>query len=62
MARLPDELVDRLQAGVSLVRLLESQGHTLKKHGLTSPAISPTGSKHESPWTLLGQQPDGAIF
>jgi len=33
MARLPDEVVNRIKQEVSLVRLLESQGHTLKKHG-----------------------------
>lgn len=33
MARIPDEQIDRLKQEVSLVRLVESQGIALKKHG-----------------------------
>lgn len=33
MARLPDEVVNRIKAEVSLVRLIESQGHALKRQG-----------------------------
>lgn len=33
MARLADEVVTRIKAEVSLVRLLEDQGHALKKQG-----------------------------
>ena len=33
MARLPDELINRLKQEISLVRLMQSQGHVLKKHG-----------------------------
>ncbi|MFZ5699121.1 MAG: CHC2 zinc finger domain-containing protein [Pseudomonadota bacterium] len=33
MARLADEVVGRIKAEVSLVRLIEGQGHALKRHG-----------------------------
>ncbi|MEZ8652092.1 CHC2 zinc finger domain-containing protein [Vibrio splendidus] len=33
MARLADEVIERIKRDVSLVRLVESQGHQLKKHG-----------------------------
>lgn len=33
MARLADEVVARIKAEVSLVRLIEGQGHALKRHG-----------------------------
>lgn len=33
MARLADEVVARIKAEVSLVRLIESQGHALKRQG-----------------------------
>lgn len=33
MARIPDEMVNRLKAEVSLVRLVEAKGIVLKKHG-----------------------------
>ncbi len=33
MARIPDEQIERLKQTISLVRLVESQGITLKKHG-----------------------------
>jgi DNA primase catalytic core len=33
MARIPDEQIDRLKQEISLVRLVERQGITLKKHG-----------------------------
>jgi len=33
MARIPDEQIDRLKQDISLIRLVESQGITLKKHG-----------------------------
>jgi len=33
MARLADEVIERIKREVSLVRLIESQGHELKKHG-----------------------------
>jgi len=33
MARLADEIINRIKTDVSLVRLVESQGHQLKKHG-----------------------------
>jgi DNA primase len=33
MARLPNDLITRLKQDISLVRLMESQGHVLKKQG-----------------------------
>ncbi len=33
MARISDEVIERLKNEVSLVRLMESQGFELKKHG-----------------------------
>ena len=33
MARLADEVIERINRDVSLVRLAESQGHQLKKYG-----------------------------
>ena len=33
MARIADEVIERLKNEVSLVRLMESQGFELKKHG-----------------------------
>lgn len=33
MARLPDNTVTRIKQEVSLVRLVQSQGHEVKKHG-----------------------------
>ena len=33
MARLPDDVVNRLKTEVSLLRLVQSQGHQVKKHG-----------------------------
>ena len=33
MARISDEVIERLKSEVSLVRLMESQGFELKKHG-----------------------------
>jgi len=33
MARLSDDVIERIKREVSLVRLVESQGHELKKHG-----------------------------
>lgn len=33
MARLADEVIERIKRDVSLVRLAESQGYQLKKHG-----------------------------
>ncbi len=33
MARIPDEQIDRLKQEISLVRLAEHQGISLKKHG-----------------------------
>ena len=33
MARIPDEQIERLKQEISLMRLVERQGITLKKHG-----------------------------
>ena len=33
MARIPDDQIERLKAEVSLVRLIEGAGHTLKPQG-----------------------------
>jgi len=33
MARIPDEQIERLKQEISLLRLVERQGITLKKHG-----------------------------
>lgn len=33
MARIADETIEKIKNKVSLVRLAETQGHTLKKHG-----------------------------
>lgn len=33
MARIPDDVIDRLKSDIALQRLAESQGIALKKHG-----------------------------
>jgi len=33
MARIPEAELDRLKQDISLIRLIESQGHTLQKRG-----------------------------
>lgn len=41
MARIADEVLRRIKAEVSLVRLLESQGHKLKQHGKDYVCVCP---------------------
>jgi hypothetical protein len=49
MPRIPETELDRLKHEVSLVRLIESQGHALKKRGKdcrrTACAVKPGGMR-----------------
>jgi DNA primase len=71
MARLADEVVARIKAEVSLVRLIEGQGHVLRRHGKDYVLACPfhadaTPSLVVSPatnlWHCLGCQAGGSVI
>ncbi len=47
MVQIPDNELDRLKSKVSLVRLVESSGIKLKKHGKDYPGLCPFHDDHE---------------
>ena len=47
MARLPDEVIERLKSEVALVRLVETAGVTLKRHGADLLGLCPFHDDHE---------------
>ena len=47
MARLPDEVIERLKGEVALVRLIETAGVTLKRHGADLLGLCPFHDDHE---------------
>ena len=72
MARIPDEVVERLKAEVALARLVETAGVTLKRHGADLLGLCPFHDDHEpslviSPdknlWHCLGRcQAGGSVI
>ena len=46
MVRIPDEVVGRLKAEVSLQRLVETAGIALKRHGADSSGLCPFHDDH----------------
>ncbi len=68
MARIPDEQIERLKHDISLIRLVERQGITLKKHGKDYLGLCPFHDDHDpslviSPdknlWHCLGACQEG---
>ena len=68
MARIPDEKIERLKNDISLIRLVERQGITLKKHGKDYLGLCPFHDDHDpslviSPdknlWHCLGACQEG---
>ena len=51
MARIPDEVVARLKAEVSLQRLVETAGITLKRHGADWSGLCPFHDDHAPRWS-----------
>ena len=47
MARIPDEVIERLKGEVALVRLVETAGVTLKRHGADLLGLCPFHDDHE---------------
>ncbi len=47
MARIPDEVIERLKGEVSLVRLVETGGIALKRHGADLLGLCPFHDDHE---------------
>ncbi|MFN0316319.1 MAG: CHC2 zinc finger domain-containing protein [Burkholderiales bacterium] len=56
MARVPDELVKRLKAEVALVRLVETAGVTLKRHGAALLALCPFHDDHEPSLVITAEK------
>lgn len=50
MARIPDEVVERLKREVSVARLAESRGIALKKHGENLLGLCPFHADRERRW------------
>ena len=72
MARLPDEVIERLMSEVALVRLVETAGIALKRHGADLLGLCPFHDDHEPSlvitpeknlWHCLGAcQPGGSVI
>ena len=69
MARIPDEVIERLKQEVSLQRLVEARGIKLKRHGADLLGLCPFHDDHEpilviSPkknlWHCMGRAQGGA--
>ena len=47
MARIPEEVIERLKQGLSLERLVEAQGIKLKRHGADLTGLCPSHDDQE---------------
>ncbi len=50
MARIPGDQIERLKQDISLVRLVERQGGTLKKHGKDYLGLCSSIMTRNRPW------------